>query len=361
MKVSGIVCEYNPFHYGHEYHITKTRELTQCDVLVCVMSGNFVQRGEPAIVDKFARAKVAIENGCDIVIELPFAYATQSAAYFAKGAIETLKLVKIDTLCFGSESNDLDYLTEMANLNINIKKTFIDGNSYVKAHELALGRFDANDILGINYLKALKNTNIKPLCIQRTNQYHNKELETNISSATAIRHALHDKIDISKATRMEIDEPVFLEYAYPTIQLLLTTLPSKYLSALFLMDEGIENHLIKQANAPTFEAFMQGCITRRYTRSKIQRTLIHLLNQTSKETMNTLPTLDHVRILAFNQKGKEYLNSLKKEVKIVSRFNQLPKAYQEMEMKAACVYASFYPLKKRNELIQSVLKAPLCL
>lgn len=177
MKVTGIICEYNPFHNGHIHHIKKAREITNCDILVCVMSPNFVQRGEPAIIDKWERAKTAVENGVDIVFELPFIFATQSAAFFAKGAIDCLKLAKVDTIVFGSESNNIKILESISDMEIDIRNQDEEGLSTAKIYEKLYGKWNANDILGLNYLKEIKDSNITPYTIQRTNHYHDEKLE----------------------------------------------------------------------------------------------------------------------------------------------------------------------------------------
>lgn len=358
MKVCGIVSEYNPFHYGHEYHIKQSKQVSEADLLVCVMSGNFVQRGEPAIINKWERAKIAVEQGCDLVFELPFIYATQSARYFAQGAMNCLKLAKIDCLCFGSESNDLQRIREMAEHEIDLKEAMLGGISCVSAHENEFGKMYANDILAINYLKAIKDTKIIPYSIQRTNSYHETELGTQYSSATAIRRALWNKKDVTCATRLTIESPIYLEMLYPTIQLLLNTLPKSTLASLFMMDEGIENALVKNSVLPHFDDFMNACISKRYTRSRIQRTLIHLLNHTTKDSVNQLPDINYLRVLAFNEKGKAYLKQLKKEVKIASKFSQIPEPYQSMEMKSIHVYSAFYPIEKRSSILETELNPP---
>ncbi len=354
MKVCGIICEYNPFHNGHLYHIKKTKEVTQCELLICVMSGNFVQRGEPAITNKWERAKCAAEHGADLVIELPFLYATQSAAYFAQAAVHLLALAQADCICFGSESNELDKLIQLSELNPTILQK--KGQSTVQAYEEAYGSLLSNDILALNYLKAIKEKDIVPYCIQRTNHYLDEELSGSISSATSIRKALERNQEVKHTTPMHIEHPIFLKDYYPLIQYLLSTCSSEYLSSLFLMDEGIENMLKKNAVIDDFDVFMDQCISKRYTRSKIQRTLIHLLNQTTKKEAD-LPLPDYLRPLAFNAKGQAYLKQLSKQVTIASRFNQIPAVYREMEWKAASVYAWANPMK-RSSLLQQELQPP---
>ena len=234
MKTCGIVVEYNPFHNGHIHHISQTRQITHCDILIAVMSPNFVQRGEPAIIDKWHRTKNALEHGVDLVVELPFIYATQSAEPFAMGAMHLLNLMGCDAFCFGSESHDLQELIRLSQLE---KMELDKKKAPVQSYEQMYGTLYANDILGINYLKYSKN--MKPYCIKRTNHYFDEQLEENISSATSIRKAVQDQLDISKATPAKIENPVFLKDFYPMIQLLLFTLPKDSLKELFLMDEDL--------------------------------------------------------------------------------------------------------------------------
>lgn len=354
MKTCGIVVEYNPFHNGHIHHINQTRQITQCDLLIAVMSPNFVQRGEPAIIDKWQRTRLALEHGVDLVVELPFIYATQSAQPFAMGAMHLLNLMGCDAFCFGSESHDLQELIRLS----QFEKIELDKKKApVQSYEQMYGTLYANDILGINYLKYSKN--MTPYCIKRTNHYFDEQLEEHISSATSIRKAIQGHQDISKATPAKIENPVFLEDFYPMIQLLLFTLPKDSLKELFLMDEGIENLLIKNAQFSSFEEFMNHCISKKYTRSRIQRTCIHLLNQTTKKQVNELSLPGSVRILGANEKGRKYLR--KGNFPYASKFNQIEEGYRQMEYKAACLYSLALPEHLREDFRKRELEAPVFL
>lgn len=351
MKICGIICEYNPFHNGHIHHIQATKQITQCDLLVCVMSSSFVQRGEPAIIDKWQRTHTALSNGIDVLIELPFLYATQSASYFASAAIHLLKIANVDCICFGSESNDLAHLIKLSQIEESVHTKNISTSI---AYEQVYGNLDSNDILGLNYLKAIQGTNIVPYTIQRTNQYLDDNLTGSISSATSIRLAAYRQQSIENTTPMKLDNPIYLEQFYPTIQFLLSTLDKNYLKTLFLMDEGIENLLIKHKDKTNLELFLKACTTKKYTRSRIQRTLVHLLNQTTKECANTF-NQDYVRVLGFNQKAQSYL----KNIPAIMRFSDLPEDYRAIEMKATRVIASLYPQAKKEALLKQELAAPL--
>jgi predicted nucleotidyltransferase len=357
MKSCGIIVEYNPFHNGHKIHIDNAKKESKCDVLIAVMSGNYVQRGEPAIIDKFTRASFAINNGVDLVLELPYIFSTQSASKFAYGAVSILKLAKVDSICFGSESNNLDELIEIAKSPINtdnLKESLNKGNSFVRSYGLLSRTMAPNDILGVSYLKEMLKTNIKPISIQRTNHYHDLEIK-DVSSASAIRNALFNNTDIKDTTNMkEIllnNELINLEMFYPHIRLLLLTLDKDYLSNIFLFSEGIENHLIKQAHKYSdFNDFINASTTRRYTTSRIKRTLIQLLNQVTKKEVDNLKPINTIRILALNNKGRKYINTLK-DVNIASRFSKVQDGYRELEKKAALSYSSVLSEKNRQDLI----------
>ena len=166
MKTCGIIAEYNPFHNGHRHHIEETKRITGCDLLIAVMSGNFVQRGEPALIDKRQRAAEAVRNGIDVVIELPYIYATQSASRFAEGGVRLLKLAGVDYLSFGSECGNLENLQDIADTPVNPDHLHVSmdtGMSFPKAYSLLTSQMQPNDILAVSYLKALKNTAIQPV------------------------------------------------------------------------------------------------------------------------------------------------------------------------------------------------------
>lgn len=344
MKAAGIICEYNPFHNGHIYHIEKTKALTGCDVVICVMSGNFVQRGEPAIIDKRQRCQTALEHGVDIVIELPFSDAIQSATQFAQGGVATLALAQVSDVVFGSESSDLVMLNRLAQrLPMDYSSLMKNGCSSAQIHEAIDGKLGANDILGWNYLRALRAYPIRAHCIRRTNFYHDTTLTQPFATASALRKELLAGNDVSSympgccptASCHSLDH----YYSYLRMQLL--TLPCAYLRSLFLMDEGIEQLLkTKAEKCDTLAAFLQETTSKRYSASRIRRTLIHLLHHTTKQQMNTRSPLRHLRILGFTEAGQAYLKILRKksDVSVVTRFRQLPATEQEILLKSARIY-----------------------
>lgn len=362
MHISGIIAEYNPFHHGHQHHIKESKSLSNCDIILAVMSGNFVQRGEPAITNKWDRAKKAVQEGCDIVFELPFPYVVQSAQYFAQGACHMLTLAQVNDIIFGSESNEIKSLQKLANIDSSPLQTMMkSGQSTSRAYEQIYGEINPNDILGISYIKAIQGTNITPRCIKRTNHYHESDLTNTIASATAIRKGVYNGIDIRPFCDMEgLDTTFELRNYYPLIQHILFTTPPKELAKLFLMDEGIESHLIKQAKQHmNFDDFLNACTSNRYTTSRIRRTLIHMMMKNTKTFMDELEDCPYLRILAYNKKGKQYLHHLKAHTMIVSKFNQIPQPWRDLELKATQTYA--YPLHpdQKKKLIDMELRSPI--
>lgn len=367
MRVCGIVVEYNPFHNGHLYHLSQAKKLSHCDILIAVMSGNFVQRGQPAILDKWSRALVAIQQGVDLVIELPYSFVTQSAQQFATGAIQLLSLAQVDTLVFGSESNNLEELQEIASMAINpdhLKESLSSGMGFPKAYGLWAKEMMPNDILGVAYLKALQSTSIQPLTIQRTCGYHDAQIQGPVCSAKAIRLAVVQGENVADQTCMAsmLQQPVVsLDLFYPYLRTLLFTLPKDYLQQIFLFSEGIENHLIQCAqNNSNWEEFLNQAVTRRYSRSRIQRTCLQLLCQVSKQEIQQLPPLDTLRPLAFTQTGQRYLKTLQQqEIKIASRFAMIPQGYRELEYKTTQLYTSVMKEEKKIELLKKEIGGPL--
>ena len=360
MKITGIIVEYNPFHNGHLYHINKAKELTNPDVLVAITSGNYNQRGDVSIINKFEKTKAALENGVDLVVELPYIYTTQNAYVFGSKAVDILNRLHTNYLVFGSETNNLEELKKYSELEVDVtrlKQLMHDGNSYPKSYGLLSSYLYPNDMLAVTYLKALASTNIKPISIQRTNDYLGENLDI-ISSATAIRKAVKQNIDISNTTPIIINNPVFNEHLYPYIRNILFTHSSEQLSSIFLVSEGIENLLKENAvKYNNYEDFINNSISRRYTKSRIQRILLQIVNNITKDEVKNLPNNDYIRVLGFNSKGQELLKTLKEEVNIVTQFKNIPTAYKDIEWKTSLTYSNL--LKDSQDYIKQELKGPL--
>ena len=360
MKTAGIIVEYNPFHNGHDHHIRQTRAICEPDVLIACMSGNYNQRGDISIINKFAKTEAALSHGVDLVVELPYIFTVQNAYVFGSKAVEILNRLKVDDLVFGSESNNLEELKKYAELEVDVtrlKQLMHDGNSYPKSYGLLSGSLYPNDMLAVTYLKALKQTDIRPVSIQRTNDYLSEEMDV-IASATAIRKALKEGQDISKATDLQIDEPLFNEDLYPYIRRLLFTTDRKDLEEIFMVTEGIENLLKENAiRCDSYEDFINNSISRRYTRSRIQRILLHMANRIKKEDVNDLPDNDYIRVLGFNETGRRYLKQIKDEINIVTLFKNIPEPYKDIEWKTSLLYASLY--KDPSAYIRRELQGPV--
>lgn len=339
---TGLVVEYNPFHNGHRYHLNKAREITQCDVLIAIMSPHFVQRGEPAFVDKWARTQSALDAGIDIVIELPTYYALQAADYFADAAISLLQLLDIDHLVYGVESMDA--------LAPKFSKMDLDqGQSY--AASFTSESSTPNNILAFAYEQVLKDTDITPHRIQRTNDYHSLDVKDTISSASAIRHAHGLNESTSHTSPMSFDETHTLKEYEHLIRYALVSQSPETLRSYLLVDEGIEYLFKKHADLP-LEDLIENCISKRYTRSRIQRTLVNILLGHRKDTP---ASLKQARILGFSPMGQRYLKQIKKEDAVTTPSF---KSYvnKEMEYHATRIYGLVKSQNYYDRLLERELK-----
>lgn len=361
MNVTGIIVEYNPFHNGHIKHIKEARKLTKCDVLIAITSGNFTQRGDVSIINKFEKTKAALEHNVDLVIELPYIYTVQNSNVFAKKAVELLYALGVDSIVFGSETNNLEELKKYAELNINVdnlKEIMQTGVSYPKAYGLLASALYPNDILAVSYLKAIKDTTITPYPIKRTSKFHSLDLKK-ICSASAIRNAIKNKEDYSIGTPIKVKDPHFNQELYPYLRRILFTHSKEQLQEIFLVTEGIENLLIKNAyKYDNYEDFINNSVSRRYTKSRIQRICIHIINNIQKSEVKELDSLDYIRVLGFNSKGQKYLRDYHNDnYKIVTQFKNIPDKYKDIEWKVSSIYASL--LKKPDKYLKEELKGPV--
>ncbi|MEG0277504.1 MAG: nucleotidyltransferase [Coprobacillus sp.] len=355
MRVLGIIVEYNPFHNGHIHHIQKAKSITQCDYIIAVMSSSFVQRGEPAIIDKWQRARLAIEYGVDLVIELPFVYACQSADYFSRGALSLLNAIGVTDICFGSEDGNIETFLKIANAielnkdeyNQYVRSFMQEGLRYPDACNKALQIIvkqdirTPNDLLGLGYVKEIVSNHypITPHCFKRTNDYHSQTIQT-VASASAIRKAISTNQDYANALpqpELYQEETYFLNnfFTYLKYQILLT--PTTTLSQYHLVEEGLENVMKNEIEkATSTEEFIHALLSKRYTRPRIQRMLIHVLMKNTKEDIQNAMNIDYLRILAMSQNGRQYLNSIKKNCpfQLITRFNAYQHPALDIEFKA---------------------------
>ena len=332
----GIICEYNPFHNGHLYHLNKIKKKYKDSTIILVMSGNFTQRGNISIINKWDKTKIALENNIDLVVELPFLYATQSADIFAKGAINILKQLKVEKLIFGSETNNVEKLYNLAKKQINnkeydnlVKKYLDKGLNYPTSMNKALKDLTKeevstpNDLLGLSYIKEIikQNANIEVETIKRTNDFHGKYLGEDITSATRIREAIKNNIDITKYVPKQTHKYLINNYKdvesnYFNLLKYKIIVDKDKLNTYQTVDEGIENRLLKYINevSSTYE-LIEKIKTKRYTYNKIYRMLNHILCSLTKEEAKD-QDLKYIRLLGFNNKGKKYINTIKKDLTI---------------------------------------------
>ena len=356
-KVVGIVAEYNPFHNGHVYHIQKTKEQTGADFVVAIITGNFTQRGNTSVVDKWEKTKMALNGGVDLVVELPTVYSISSAENFASGAIKILnKLGIVDMLSFGMEAKDISDLNNIANVLYEEPNEFVNllkeelkkGNSYPKARENALLKYlkdykryedslrGANNILAIEYLKALKKhkSNIIPIGIKREKVYYSStKIIDEYASATGIRSLLlRNQIEEIRRVVPPNTFSILLNNlrdgsaalditAYgPEILYKLRTMSVKAIANLPDVSEGLEN-LIKEVPGQTNNLIelINNIKSKRYTQTRIQRILLYaLLGITKKDMEISKKITPYVRVLGCSDNGKMLLSQISEDVKVIT-------------------------------------------
>ncbi len=393
MNVTGVIVEYNPFHNGHRHHVNETKQSTNADIIVAVMSGNFLQRGEPALVPKWNRTKMALDQGVDLVIELPYAYSTQHSETFANGAISILDSLGCHAICFGSESGQVDNFNHLFH-TINDQQTMY--NDYVKSYlkkglsyptalsksalhfknnENDLDLSLPNNILGFHYVKAIhqQHSSIVPYTIKRTQaQYHDKIIsDKSIASATSIRHLLIDnsvEIDQIKhvvpQSTLEHLQAYLKRYKhfqdwerlFPFLKYKLITSTAGSLSEIYEAAEGLENRLLKYINdAENFSAFMHLIKTKRYTWTRLQRLCLHILTNTTKQEMTQVGVkCPYIRILGMNKKGRQFINERKKHIPVplITTISQNEHPLIKMELRASRCYSLGFSPKLQNELLK---------
>ena len=358
MHKIGIICEYNPFHNGHLYQIKKIKETYKDSLIIVCLSSCFMQRGEASILNKWDKTRLAIESGVDLVLELPFAFATQYQDIFAKGALTILNHLKIDTLVFGSECDDVELLKNLASVQLKdesynyLVKRYLDlGLNYPTSLSKAL--FDItgvkldkpNDLLALAYVKEIikNNYDIKPFSIRRTSDYHNSNLDSDIVSASTIRKLLKDGVNVNNYLPYniydylsEIDEDKY--FALLKYQIINNI---DCLDKFQTVDEGIENRIIKYINmVNSKEELILKVKSKRYTYNKINRMFTHILTNFTKEDAKDLE-IEYLRVLGFNTRGKNYLNKIKKDIGIPIINKYIPNMYKslDIEFRVSLIYS----------------------
>ncbi len=406
-KVLGIIAEYNPFHNGHLYHLESSKKLTNCEYTIAIITGNFTQRGSTSIIDKWEKTKAALSNGIDLVIELPLLYSISSAENFADGAIKILNSLNIvDYLSFGTETKDINILDDIANVLYNEPKQYksllLDelkkGLSFPKARENALLNYlndfnkysnvlsNPNNILGIEYLKALKKykSTINPICIPRfETSYNSINFSNNFASATAIRNLIKNnrfneiKDLIPNSTYSILLENFNKGHIIPDLNVfekeimyVLRKMKIEEIYDLPDVSEGLEFTIKNAVNSCNTICESTDLIkSKRYTLSRINRIFLYALLDINKKDMNlSKNTLPYIRVLGFNEQGKSLLSKVSKNnpslnivtsvKKFIDTTNENLKNIIEKDIFASNVYSlgfkstSISNLDFRNRLIK---------
>lgn len=359
LSVLGLIAEYNPFHNGHLYHFNTSMDITQAEYSVCVMSGDFIQRGEPAIADKWARVRMALDAGIDLCIELPVVYCCSSAELFAYGAVSILNsLNAVDYICFGSESGKLDIIDICGDILSNepqefkeyLRQYLSEGKSFASSRAKSLVRYmknhtaydiddeslenlllSPNNILGIEYVKWLKrlDSKIKPVTIKRMHSgYNDQSLKTPMPSASGIRKHIKDygssgleQFMPEYCIKIMDDEfkcgrgPVFMDSFTQAILCILRSYSADRLSDIFDVNEGLEYRIKKASRGGSIDNIVSNIKTRRYTETRINRILIHSLLGMRKDDIMQFKFPcgpQYIRVLGFSEKGKKILSNIKK-------------------------------------------------
>lgn len=397
MKTVGLIVEYNPFHNGHCYHLQNAKETAKADIVIAVMSGNFLQRGEPALVSKWQRTKMALLGGVDLVFELPYVFATQKAEVFANGAVSILDAIGCESLCFGSESGDIqsfqntiNYIDEHHEKFENYVHDFIKtGVSYPKALSLAYDQIinsnelinlsKPNNILGIHYMKAVQrqNSSMKVITVKRKNaDYHDANFSSEtIASATSIRKALFSDeclidqyVPLSTSHLLNEYKEHFGDFHHwenywPYLQFRLLQTSPKELSEIYEVEEGIENRLIAASlTSHSFQDFMEKVKTKRYTWTRLQRICTHILTNVKKSEMNpSQEKASYLRLLGMTHSGKEYLNKIKKnlDLPLISKLSSFHNKEIDLDIRAGRIYScGLSDRHARHELLNQEFKQP---
>ena len=378
-NIVGIIAEYNPFHNGHLYHLKKVKEMFPNSPIILVLGGNFTQRGDVSILDKWEKTAIAIKNGIDLVIELPFPFSCASADIFANGSLSILNKLGVTDLVFGSESDDIEGIkklvkTQLSNPDFhNLVQVYLRmGYNYPTSLSKALEDITGssfklpNDILGISYVKAIYSNNYKitPHTIKRTNNYHSKDLDkTNITSATSIREAIINEIDIKESVP-SITYNYLKDKKIPKLDDYFNLLKYKIISSndltiYNLVDSGIATKLKKEIlNSYRFDELINKVKSKNSTYAKISRMLIYILCNYTKKQAKEFKEIKYIRLLGFSTKGREYLNKIKKDldIPIISKFTREKDKMLEYEYQITKIYSLVFNKDKVKSLIEAEYK-----
>lgn len=366
----GIICEYNPFHYGHLLHLKKIKEMYKDANIILAMSGWITQRGDLSLIDKFSKTEIALEYGVDLVVEIPFKFI-QSADYFAKGAIKILNLLGCDKIVFGSESNNAEDLKEMAQIQLNnseynniIRNSINSKENYPTILSNALFSLTGktintpNDLLGLCYTREIieNNYNIDIVTIKRKNNYNSLKLEGKITSATSIREQLKKKKSIKKyvphIVEKKLKNVIFLEDYFDFLKYKIITSDITDIQGI---DTNLSNRIKKYiTNSNNLEELINSVKSKKYTYNRIKRSLTFILLSITKDNFNNLE-LEYLRILGFNNNGKELLNKVKKSITIPLITNY-DKKYLSKDLNITTILSLNKKIKDKKVFIEKEYK-----
>ena len=358
--IIGIVCEYNPFHNGHLYQINKVKEMYPNCLLIAIMSGNFVQRGEFSILDKFDKAKIATNCGIDLVVELPVFYATQGADMFAHGALKLANLIGCNAICFGAEHDDINFfyrnieLTNKKEYNNKVIELLKQGLNYPTATSEALNLLGGdninqpNDILALRYIKEIIDNkyDIKPIIIKRTSEFNDIESDSNIISANNIRNRIKNGMDIKryvpsscydilKNKNIKNMNDFFTLIKYAII------INKDNLCDYLEINEGLANRINKWIyKSDTLDEFINNVKSKNETLNKINRVILHILLNIKKDDKydDDEYDIDGIRVLGFNDTSRKHLKKIKKDVKLINKFSDLSDKEKTQEIFLNYIY-----------------------
>lgn len=352
MKTIGIICEYNPFHNGHAHQLHTLASKCPDALRICIMSGSFVQRGEPALFSKFDRARWAILGGADVVIELPTLYSLGSAQLFGTGAIRMVKALSIDTLSFGSETTNLNTLIGIAkrmdceSTQNELRNYLNEGMSYGTAFRKALGSemlSTPNALLGLEYIRAgLKyHPDLAYIPIQRTSDHHNQTINQELPSGTALRQLITTAtpLDMYSALQVAIPTPIlddmthrittgdYVDYSryHDMVHMLSRRISASELERFVDFTEGIEHLWLKAAQQPSWESAIEQIKSKRYTYARLQRMGAYLTLGITKDLINIAMQdgPQYARLLAFNDRGRQWLRT-KHDIPLIQKWAKAP-------------------------------------
>lgn len=367
MKAVGMVVEYNPFHNGHRYHLQQAKKISGADVTVAVMSGNFTQRGEPTIVDKWSRARTAVMNGVDLVIELPVFYAVQPANRFAGGALSLLNALGVDSIVFGSEHPEWNFARLVEAEEAFNQESFNKYNATYATQfnqqlkeQTGVTLIDPNDILAFAYTKAKINQGyhfeLLPIKRQGSN-YHDQQIKGKIASASAIRQAINEKGDYRQAVPQVMGDilaaiksiPSWTDL-YPLLRNQLIQAPVSTLQSTYLMAEGLEYRMKEAAQRSLdFNSFMKFTKTKRYTYAHLLRVCLYTILQITQEEVAEHSKHPYLHVLAFNKQGREYLHQVKKQLDLplITKVDQeMRDQLLNLDYRAGKLYQLFTPIEQ---------------